>query len=111
MRWHGILFRNKRAYIPELDLEFLSTLHVEVTRGPQRQAEYMSFYLHGRFYKLNLGTFDGIFSFSPSMDLSNHQVPREFNPNAFWGELLGSVRYNTSSSKCTRTRDPYIRVA
>jgi len=45
------------------------------------------------------------------MDLSNRQVPREFNPNAFWGELLGSVRYSTSSSKCTNIRNPCIRVA
>ena len=31
----------------DLTLEFLSALHVEVTRGPQCQAEYMSFYLQG----------------------------------------------------------------
>ena len=31
----------------DLTLEFLSTLHVEVTRGPQCQAGYISFYLQG----------------------------------------------------------------
>jgi len=45
------------------------------------------------------------------MDLSNRQVPYEFNPNAFWSELSGSVRYSTSSSKCTHIRNPCIRVA
>jgi len=51
-------------------LEFLSTLHVEVTRGPQSQAGYILFYLQGQFYELNLGTFNSIFGFPPSMDLS-----------------------------------------
>ena len=45
------------------------------------------------------------------MDLSHHHVPHEFNPNAFWGELSGSVRYSTSSSTCTHIRNPCIRVA
>jgi len=45
------------------------------------------------------------------MDLPNRQVPREFNSNAFWSELSGSVRYSTSSSKCTHIRKPSIRVA
>jgi len=31
----------------DLTLEFLSSLHVEVTRGPQRQVGYISFYLQG----------------------------------------------------------------
>jgi len=31
----------------DMTLEFLSTLHIEVTREPQRQAEYISFYLQG----------------------------------------------------------------
>ena len=35
------------------------------------------------------------------MDLLHYQVPDKFNPNAFWGELSGSVRHSTSSSKCT----------
>ena len=34
----------------DLTLEFLSTLHVEVTRGPQCQAGYISFYLQGQLY-------------------------------------------------------------
>ena len=40
-------------------------------------------------YELNLGTFNSIFGFPPSMDLSHRQVPREFNPNTFWGGLSG----------------------
>ena len=59
---------------------------------------------------MNLGTFNNIFGFPPSIDLSNRQVSREFNPNAFWGELSGSVTYNTISSKCTHIRNSYIRV-
>ena len=62
-------------------------------------------------YKLNLATFNSIFSFLPSMDLLNRQVPREFISNAFWGGILGSVRYSTSSSKCIHIRNPCIRVA
>ena len=65
----------------------------------------------GQLYELNLGTFKSIFSFPHSMDLSNRQVPLEFNPNVFWGELSGNVRYSTSSSKCTYIRNPCIRVA
>ena len=94
-----------------LTLEFLSTLHVEVTRGPKCQAGYISFYLQGQLYELNSGTFNSIFGFSPSMDLSHHQVSRKFNPNAFWGELSGSFRHSASSSKCTHIRNPCIRVA
>ena len=45
------------------------------------------------------------------MDLLHRQVPREFNPNAFWGELLGSVRCTISSSKCIHIRNPCIKVA
>jgi len=37
----------------DLTLEFLSILHVEVTRGPQCQAGYISFFLQGQLYKLN----------------------------------------------------------
>ena len=45
------------------------------------------------------------------MDIPNRQFPCEFNPNAFLGELSGSVRYSTSSSKCTHIRNPCIRIA
>ena len=45
------------------------------------------------------------------MDLSHRQVAREFNPNAFGDELSGSVRYSTSSSKCTHIRNPCAGVA
>jgi len=95
----------------DMTLEFLSTLYVEVTGGPQCPAGYISFYLQGQLYELNLGTFNSIFGFPPSMDLSHCQVPREFNPNTFWGELSGSVRYSTSSSKCTHITNPCIGVA
>ena len=73
----------------DLTLEFLSTLLVEVTRGPQCQNGCISFYLQGQFYELNLGTFNSIFGFPPSMDLLNYQVPREFNLNAFWVNFRG----------------------
>ena len=53
----------------DLTLEFLSTLHVEVTRGPQCQAGYICFFLQGQLCELNLGTFNSIFDFLPSMDL------------------------------------------
>jgi len=55
----------------DLTLEFLCTLHVEVTKGPQCQARYISFYLYGQLYELNLGTFNNIFGFPPSMNLSH----------------------------------------
>jgi len=47
----------------DVTLEFLSTIHVEVTRGPQCQARYISFYLQGQLYELNLGTLNSIFGF------------------------------------------------
>jgi len=75
------------------------------------QARYISFYLQGQLYELNLGTFNNIFSFPPSMDLPNRQVSNEFNPNAFWGLLSRGVRYRASSSKCTHIRNPCIHVA
>jgi len=62
-------------------------------------------------YEFNLGTFNSIFGFSPGMDLPNRQVLQEFNLNAYWGELLESVRYSTSSSKCTQIWNPCIQVA
>ena len=53
----------KKHTYRDLTLEFLSTLHVKVTRGPQCQAGYISFYLQGQLYELNLGTFNSIFGF------------------------------------------------
>jgi len=106
----GQFLKIKEHRYRDLTLEFLSTLHIEVTRGPQCQAGYISFYLEEQLYEMNLGTFHNIFGFPPSMDLLNCQAPREFNPNAFWGELSGSVRYSTTSSKCTHIRNPCIRV-
>ena len=107
----GHFVERKEHTYRDLNLEFLSTLHIEVTRGHQCQAGYISFYLQGQLYELKLGTFNSIFGFPPRMDLSNSQVPREFNPNAFWGELSGSVRYSSSLSRCTHIRNPCIRAA
>jgi len=107
----GHFLEIKEHIYQDLTLEFLNTLYVEVTRRPQCQPEYISFYLQGQFYELKLGTFDGIFDFWRSMDVPNWQVPWEFNPNAFLGKLSGNVRYSTSSSKCTHIRNPCIRVA
>ena len=76
----------------DLILEFLGTLHVEVMR-------YISFYLNMELYELNLGAFNSIFDFPPSMDLLYHYVPKKFNPNAFWYEISGDCRYETSNSK------------
>jgi len=69
MWWYRTFYRNKNNAYQDLTLEFLSTLYVEVTRGPQCQARYISFYLQGKFYELNLGTVKSIFNFSPNMDL------------------------------------------
>ena len=44
----------------DLTLEFLSTLHVEVTSGPRCQEGYISFYLNREFYELNLSSFNGM---------------------------------------------------
>ena len=78
----------KQHTYQDLTLEFLSTLHVEVTRGPQCQAGYIFSYLEAQFCELNLGTFNNIFDFPPSVDLPNRQVPQEFNPNAFSGQAF-----------------------
>jgi len=45
-------------------------------------------------YELNLGTFNGTFSFAPNIDLSHCQVPHKFNLNAFgmnFQVVLGKV--------------------
>jgi len=107
----GQFIELKKHTYRDLSLEFLTTLHDKVTSGPQYQGGCIPFYLQGQFYELNLGTFDNIFGFPPIMDLPNRQVPQEFNPNAFLGELSGSIRYSTSSYKCTHIRNPYIWVA
>jgi len=54
----------------DLTLEFLSTLHVEVTSGAQCQEGYISFYLQGQFYEMNLSAFNEIFGFLPSLDVT-----------------------------------------
>jgi len=81
----------------DLTLEFLNTLHVMVMRGPQCQVEYISFYFQGEFYEFNLSTFNEIFGFPLSLDLSLRHVPCEFNPNVFRGDILQDFRYNSSS--------------
>jgi len=67
----GHFIEIKERIYRDLTLEFLSTLPVEVTRGPQFQAGYISFYLQGQLYDLNLGTFNSIFAFPLIMDLRN----------------------------------------
>ena len=68
----------------DVTLEFLSTLHVEVTSGPRCQESYISFYLNREFYDLNLSVFNSVFGFPPSMDLPYRYVPKDFNSHAFW---------------------------
>jgi len=53
----------------DLTLEFLSTLHVGVTRGPRFQEGYISFYLQGGFHELNLNALNNVFGFLPSLDV------------------------------------------
>jgi len=95
----------------DVTLEFLSTLHVEVTSGPRFEEGYIFFYLNREFYELNLSAFNNIFGFLPSMDLPYHHVPKEFNPNAFWYELYGDHWYDTSNSKDIIIPNAYICVA
>ena len=47
----GHFIEIKEHMYRNLTLEFLSTLHVEVTRRSQCQAGYISFYLQGQFYE------------------------------------------------------------
>jgi len=72
----------------------LRSKHVEVTRGPQCQVGYISFYLQGLFYELNLGTFNTVFGFPPSMDLPNYQVfanSTQMHFGASFRGVLGTV--------------------
>jgi len=71
----GHFIEIKEHAYPDPTLEFLSTLNVEVTGGPQCQAGYTSFYFPEQLYELNLGIFNSMFSFPPSTDLRNLQVP------------------------------------
>jgi len=68
----------------------LSTLYVKVTSGAQCQEGYMSFYLLGQFYEINLSAFNEIFRFPPSLDVTLRTVSRQFNPSAFWLEIAGN---------------------
>ena len=81
-----ILWMKEHTY-RDLILEFLSTLHVEVTRGAHYQARYISSYLQGQFYELNLGTVNNIFGFPPSMDLPNRQVLKNSTRMHFWASF------------------------
>ena len=65
----------------------------------------MSFYLLGQFYEINLSAFNEIFRFPPSLDVTLRTVSRQFNPSAFWLEIVGNYNYNTSSCKCTQLRN------
>jgi len=64
----------------DLIQEFLCTLYVKVVKGPQCQEGYISFYLQGQFYELNLSAFNELFGFSPSLDVSLRQVPMNLTP-------------------------------
>jgi len=59
----------------DFTLEFLSTLHVKVTSGAHCQEGYISSYLQGQFYELNLSVFNKILGFPPSLDVSIRKVP------------------------------------
>ena len=62
-----------------LTLEFLSTLPPEVTRGLRCQERYISLFLRGDIYELNLSSLNNVFGFSPSLDMPLRHVPQEFN--------------------------------
>jgi len=53
----------------DLIIEFLSTLHEEVTRGPRCQEGYIFFYLQGEFYELKFSALNDVFGFQPRLDL------------------------------------------
>jgi len=105
----GQFIKMKDHTYRDLTLESLSTLHVEVTSGAQRQRVIYHFIC--RFYELNLRAFNEIFDFPPSLDVTMCKVLRQFNPNAFWHQVPRDYNYNTSSCKCTYIRNPCIRVA
>ena len=58
-----------------------------------------------------MSAFNEIFEFPPSSDVTMRKVPRQFNLNAFWFEIMGNYNYYTSSCKCTQIRNPCMRVA
>ena len=95
----------------DLTLEFLSTLHVEVTSGAHCQEGYISFCLQGQFYELKSSAFNEIFGFPPGLDVLIRKVTHQFNPNVFWHEIAGGYNYSTSLWKCTHVRNPCFRVA
>ena len=112
--WSGCMehfIERKDHTYRDLTLEFLSTLHVEVTSGAQCQEGYISLYFLGHFYEFNLGAFNEIFGFPPSLDVTLIAVPHPFNPNTFWVEITRNSNYSRSSCKCTQIRNPCIRVA
>ena len=86
------IFRDTGPYKTCLTLEFLSTLHVKLTSGVGYQEGYGSFYLNRELYELNLSGFNSIFSFLPDLDLDQHHVLREFNPNSFWYIIIGNYQ-------------------
>ena len=96
-RGMGLFIERKDHTYRDLTLEFFSTLHVEVTNGAQCHEGYISSYLLGQFYELNLSALNEIFGFSLSLDVTLRKVPRQVNPNAFWFEIARNFNYNTSS--------------
>ena len=63
------LLKWKTIHIGTSPLKFLSTLHVEVTRGPWCQKGHLLFFLQWEFLELNLSTLNNMFSFPPGSDL------------------------------------------
>ena len=76
----------------DLTLEFLSTLHVEVTSGAQHQVGCILFHLQGQFYELNLSAFNEIFGFPLSLDVTMRKVPRQFKPKCVWASDSGGLQ-------------------
>ena len=93
MEW-SILGYREHIY-RDLILKFLSTLDFDVTSGPCHEC-YIFFYLTVKFYELTFSAFNAIFCFPPSLDVSYHHVPQEFNPYSFWYEIVGDRGYDSS---------------
>ena len=55
----------------DLTLDFLSTLHSDITSGPRCQEGYISLYLNKKFYELNLSSFNQVWTCPINMSLKN----------------------------------------
>jgi len=60
---------------------------------------------------LFLSALNSIFGFFPSMGFPYCSVPKTFNLNSFWNEILGDYQYDTRNSKGTIIRNTFILVA